>query len=109
MSSFINDNRGIVEPFTDLPSMALAVAGFIIFMAVVASAYTAYQQKSLVAENYQDASNLAEKLSKDRALAYSLRPDIMDAERIEEISKNPGELIQNYGTYYDFIFMVEAK
>ncbi len=89
--------------------MALAVAGFIIFIALVTGAYTSYNQKSFIAEHYQDASNLAEKLSKDSALAGSLRPDIIDAARIEELSKNPKELMQKYGLHYDFVFTVEAR
>ncbi|HEY9207228.1 MAG TPA: hypothetical protein VIO58_15050 [Candidatus Methanoperedens sp.] len=109
MSSFTSDDLGVMEPYADLPSMALAVVGFIIFIALVAQAYTAYQQKAFVAEHYQDAANLAEKLSKDSALLSSTRTDVIGAAEIEKISGNPEELFQKYGSYYNFMFKVETN
>jgi len=108
MFSFINDDSGVVEPYVDLPSMALAVAGFVVFIALISQAHTAYQHKAFVAEHYQDAANIAEKLSKDSALTCSMRPDIIDTAKIEELKKDPKKLMQKYGGYYYFIFKVEA-
>ncbi|MBU4139787.1 MAG: hypothetical protein KJ729_07620 [Euryarchaeota archaeon] len=108
MSSFISDERGVVEPHIDMPAIALAVVGFIVFIAVVSQAFGAYQNKAFIAENYQDAINLAEKLSRDRTLAGSARPDVIDAARLEEIGKEPKELMRKYGAYYNFMFKVEA-
>ncbi len=107
MSSFTSDERGAIEPYADLPAMALAVVGFVIFVALVAQAYTVYQQKTLIAEHYQDAANLAEKLSKDSALLSSGRTDIIGAAELEKL--NTGELVQEYGAYYDFMFKVEVN
>ncbi len=108
MSSFTSDDRGVMEPYADLPSMALAVVGFIIFIALVAQAYTAYQQKAFMAEHYQDAANLADKLSKDSALLSGSRTDVIGASEIEKISGSPQELFRKYGSYYNFMFKVEA-
>lgn len=108
MSSFISDERGVVEPHIDMPAMALAVVGFIVFIAVVSQAFGAYQNKAFIAENYQDAMNLAEKLSRDSTLTGSVRPDVIDAARLEEIGKEPKELMRKYGAYYNFMFKVEA-
>ncbi len=108
MSSFINNEKGVMEPYNDLPAMTLALVGFIIFMALLAQSYTAYQQKAFMAEHYQDAENLAEKLSRDGALTGGI-PDVVDANKIEELNKNPDELMQKYGTYYNFMFKVEIN
>ena len=108
MSSFINDERGVVEPHIDMPAMALAVVGFVVFIAVISQAFGAYQNKSFIAGNYRDAMNLAEKLSRDNTLTGSERPDVIDAERLEEIRKEPKELMRKYGAHYNFMFKVEA-
>ncbi len=109
MSSFTSDDRGVMEPYSDLPSMALAVVGFVIFIALVAQAYTAYQQKAFIAEHYQDAANLAEKLSKDSALLSCTRMDVIGAVELEKVSGNHEELFRKYGSYYNFMFKVETN
>ena len=108
MSSFISDDRGVVEPHIDMPAMALAVVGFIVFIAVISQAFGAYQNKAFIAENYRDAMNLAEKLSRDSTLTGDVRPDVIDAARLEEIGKEPKELMRKYGAFYNFMFKVEA-
>lgn len=108
MSSFINDEKGMIEPYTELPAMALAVIGFIVFIAVLTQAYAAYQEKSFIAGHYQDAANLAGKLGKDESLAGG-RPGIIDSEKLETIKNDPFEIIQKYGSYYNFMFKVESN
>ncbi len=108
MSSFISDERGVVEPHVDMPAMALAVVGFVVFIAVISQAFGAYQNKAFIAENYQDAMNLAEKLSRDSTLTGTVRHDVIDVVRLEEIGKEPMELMRKYGAYYNFMFKVEA-
>ncbi len=108
MLSFINDEHGVVEPHIDMPAMALAVVGFVVFIAVISQAFGAYQNKSFIAKNYKDAMNLAEKLSRDSTLIGGGRPDVIDVERLEEIGKNPRELMRKYGAHYNFMFKVEA-
>ena len=107
MSSFISDETGVIEPYSDLPAMALASVGFIVFVALMAQAYTTYEEKAFIAGHYQDAMNLAEKLGKDSSLTVSSRPDMMDAARIEAL--DPGELMRKYGAFYNFMFMIEVN
>ncbi len=109
MSSFISDERAVVEPYADMPAMALAVTGFMVFIAIMSQAYGTYQQKSFISENYQDAANLAEKLSRESMLTGSVRPDVIDAEHLEEIGEDPDELMNKYGGYYNFMFKVEVN
>ncbi len=108
MYSFISDERAVVEPHVDMPAMALAVVGFMVFIAIMSQAYGTYQQKAFISENYQDAANLAEKLSRDSMLTGSVRPDVIDAEHLEELVKDPDELMNKYGGYYNFMFKVEV-
>jgi hypothetical protein len=98
-----------MEPYTELPAMALATVGFVIFIALVAQAYSTYQQKAFLSEHYQDAANLAEKLGKDSMITSSVHPDIIDASRIELISRDPKELMEKYGAYYNFMFKIEVS
>ena len=108
MSSFINDDRGMIEPYSELPAMALAVVGFIVFMAVLAQAYTTYQEKSFIAGHFQDASNLASKLGKDSSLTGT-RPGMIDSGKLETLKNDPDEIIKKYGSYYNFMFKVESN
>jgi len=105
MCSFFHDEKGLIEPYTELPAMALAVVGFIVFIAVVSQAYTAYQEKSFIAEHYQDAANLVQKLSRDSMLTGG-RPGIIDSGRLETL--NTAEIFQQYGSYYNFMFKIDS-
>lgn len=109
MSCFINDEKGVMEPYTELPAMALATVGFIIFIALVAQAYSTYQQKAFIADHYQDAANLAEKLGKDSSIASYVRPDLVDAGKVEALAHDPKELIEKYGAFYNFMFKIEIN
>ena len=108
MSSFISDENGMIEPYADLTAMALAVVGFIIFIAIIAQSYMIFQEKSFIAEHFHDAVALAEKLSRDKELTGS-SPDIIDSIKIEELSKDPEEIMKKYGSFYNFMFKVEAS
>ncbi len=109
MSSFTSDERGVLEPYTELPAMALATVGFVIFIALVAQAYSTYQQKAFIADHYQDAANLAEKLGKDSSIVSNMRPDLIDAGRVEALAHDPKELMEKYGAYYNFMFKIELN
>jgi hypothetical protein len=108
ISSFIKDEKGIIEPYSELPAMALAVVGFIVFMAVLAQAHTTYQEKTFIAGHFQDASNLAKKLGKDSSLTGT-RPGIIDSGKLEALKNDPDEIIKKYGSYYNFMFKVESN
>lgn len=105
MYSLVKDERGVIEPYTELPAMALAVVGFIVFFAILTQAYTTYEEKSFLAGHYQDAANLARKLGGDSALTGG-RPGIIDSQRLEKL--DPEEIFHEYGSYYDFMFKVDS-
>jgi len=55
---FTKDERAVVEPNSDLVVMVLAVIGFVIFISVMAHTYQIYQEKTLIAQHYDDAVSL---------------------------------------------------
>ncbi len=62
------DDRGVLEPHTDLLSVALAVIGFMVFAALMSQTYLGYEDRSFALENYETASLLAENLADALAL-----------------------------------------
>ena len=106
MFSFFHNEKGSIEPYTELPAMALAVIGFVVFIAVVTQAYTTYQEKSFISGHYQDAANLARKLGSDSALTGG-RPGVIDSGRLETL--NTAEIFQRYGSYYNFMFKIDSN
>ncbi len=106
---FTSDEQAVVEPNSDLVAMALAVIGFVIFISVMAHTYQVYQEKTYIAQHYDDAASLAGLLRNDPLLTAPGRPDLIDAFRVESMSAGDiGELKDRYGTRYDFSFKVEA-
>ena len=86
--------------------MALAVVGFIVFIALLTQAYTTYQEKSFIAGHYQDAANLARKLGRDSALTGG-HPGVIDSGNLEKL--DTAELFQKYGSYYNFMFKIDSN
>ena len=106
---FTKDERAVVEPNSDLVAMALAVIGFVIFISVMAHTYQIYQEKTLIAQHYDDALSLAELLGNDPMLTDPYCPDLIDASRVESMgAKDIEELKGKYATYYNFSFKVEV-
>ncbi|AKB43023.1 hypothetical protein MSVAZ_0754 [Methanosarcina vacuolata Z-761] len=62
------DERGVLEPHTDLLSVALAVIGFMVFAALMSQTYLGYEDRSFALENYETASLIAENLADAPAL-----------------------------------------
>ncbi|MCC4770243.1 hypothetical protein FXV91_08555 [Methanosarcina sp. DH2] len=58
-SSILGDERGALEPHSDLVATALAVIGFVVFAALLSRAYMGYEDRSFALENYESASLLA--------------------------------------------------
>ncbi|AKB58079.1 hypothetical protein MSBR2_1563 [Methanosarcina barkeri 227] len=64
----LRDERGVLEPHTDLLSVALAVIGFMVFAALMSQTYLGYEDLSFALENYETASLIAENLADDPVL-----------------------------------------
>ncbi|WP_054865171.1 hypothetical protein [Methanosarcina barkeri] len=64
----LRDEHGVLEPHTDLLSVALAVIGFMVFAALMSQTYLGYEDRSFALENYETASLIAENLADDPVL-----------------------------------------
>ena len=107
---FTSDEKGIVEPGSDLVVMMLAVTGFVIFIAVAMHMYGIYQEKTYIAQHYNDASSLAQLLKTDPLFTITSRPDLIDISKLELLTQQDAEdLKQHYSTSYDFAFKFEAQ
>lgn len=106
---FTSDEKGLVEPNSDLIAMTLAVIGFIVFVSLLAHAYQVQQEKTFIAEHYSDAAVLAGLLRNDPLLTAPDRPDLIDASRVEALTPEEfAGLKDRYGTRYGFSFKVEV-
>ena len=106
---FTKDERGVVEPNSDLVAMALAVIGFVIFISVMAHTYQIYQEKTLIVQHYDDAVSLAGLLENDPLLTVPHCPGLIDASGIESMdARDINELRGRYGTRYNFSFKIEV-
>jgi len=106
---FTSDERGIVEPNSDLVAMVLSVIGFIIFVSLIAHSYQVYDEKTYIAQHYDNAASLAELLKNEPMLMTPDRLDMIDADRIESLT--PGDIKKLngiYGARYGFSFKVEV-
>ena len=106
---FTSNERAVVEPNSDLVAMALAVIGFLIFISVMAHTYQVYQDKTFIAQHYDDAVSLAGLLRNDPLLNAPERHGLIDASRVEELDVGDiNELKDRYSTHYGFSFKVEV-
>ncbi|MCL7474665.1 MAG: hypothetical protein SCH39_03965 [Methanosarcinales archaeon] len=109
MKTLESDEKGIVEPNSDMVAMALTVIGFIIFISLVANTYHVYQEKTYIAQHYDDAAGLAGLLRNEPLLTAPGRPDLIDAGRVESLTPGDIEWLKGkYGTHYGFSFKVEV-
>ena len=107
---FTRDERAVVEPNSDLVAMALAVIGFVIFISVMAHTYQVYQEKTFIAQHYDDAVSLAGLLKNDPLLTVPGCPVLIDASGVESLGEGDiNELKSKYATRYDFSFKVEVQ
>jgi hypothetical protein len=82
------DERGVLEPQSDILSTALAVIGFVVLAALLSQAYLGYEDRSFALENYESASLLANTL----AAAPDLRSEssgMLSAASLDKLS-GPG-------------------
>jgi hypothetical protein len=95
-SSFIDDDRGVTEPYTDLPAVGLVVVGILLFGYLLCSAYSAYAAKASYADMKEDLRTLAVALSGDPGIACEGGTAVLDARKLDNISAG-GDWLRKYG------------
>ncbi len=93
-SSFIDDDRGVTEPYTDLPAVGLVVVGILLFGYLLCSAYSAYAAKASYADMKEDLRTLAVALSGDPGIACEGGTAVLDARKLDNISAG-GDWLRN--------------
>ena len=85
----LKDERGVLEPQSDILSTALAVIGFVVLAALLSQAYLGYEDRSFALENYESASLLADTLAAAPALKQE-SSNILSAASLDKLSGPEG-------------------
>ncbi|AKB52113.1 hypothetical protein MSBRW_2860 [Methanosarcina barkeri str. Wiesmoor] len=107
------DESGVLEPHTDLLSVALAVIGFMVFAALMSQTYLGYEDRSFALENYETASLLAENLADAPALEAE-NSGLLSAASLDTLSGPNGaseraKLFAAFSGNYQFLVEVRTK
>lgn len=88
--SILRDERGVLEPHSDLLATALAVIGFVVFAALLSRAYMGYEDSSFALENYESTSLLAGTLAEAPAFRAE-NPGMLSASALDKLSGPEGQ------------------
>lgn len=87
--SILRDERGVLEPHSDLIATALAVIGFVVLAALLSKAYMGYEDRSFALESYESASLLAGTVAELPALKGE-NPGALSASALDRLSGTEG-------------------
>jgi hypothetical protein len=96
MSSFTSDDRGVTEPYTDLPALGLIAVGILLFGYLLCSAYSVYAAKACYADLKEDLRTLAVALSGDPGIACEGSATVLDAHKLDNLSAD-NDWLRKYG------------
>ncbi len=105
------DERGVLEPQSDILSTALAVIGFVVLAALVSQAYLGYEDRSFALENYESASLLADTLASAPALRAE-SSNMLSATSLDELSGPEGikEREKFFSAFSgNYLFLIEIR
>ncbi|NLO30251.1 MAG: hypothetical protein GX120_07080, partial [Methanosarcina mazei] len=83
--SILRDDKGGLEPHSDLIVTALAVIGFVVLAALLSKAYMGYEDRSFALENYESASLLAGTVAEASVLKAE-NPGVLSASALDRLS-----------------------
>lgn len=109
--SILRDERGVLEPHSDLVATALAVIGFVVLTALLSRAYMGYEDRSFALENYESASLLAGTLAEVPALRAE-NPGTLSASALDKLSGADGneERMKFFAAFSgNYPFLVEVR
>lgn len=86
MSSFLNDNRAVTEPYTDLPALGLVAIGLLLFSYMVLSAYASCEAKTYYADRKDDLRTMAVAIAADTSVARPGMSGVLDAQKLDNLS-----------------------
>ncbi len=89
MCSFIRDERGVTEPFTDIPALGIVAVGLILFAYLMLSAYTSYASSAYYAGVRGDLHSIAHAAASDPGLTVA--PYTFDARKLDNASSSQAD------------------
>jgi len=105
------DERGVLEPQSDLLSTALAVIGFVVLAALMSQAYLGYEDRSFALENHESASLLADSLAAAPALKAE-SSNMLSAAALDKLS-DPERTVGRARLFVAFsgnyLFLIEIR
>lgn len=112
-NSILQDEKGVLEPHSDLIATALAVIGFVVLAALLSRAYTGYEDRSFALENYESASLLAGTVAETPALRAE-NPGSISASALDRLSATEGsderkEFFSSFSGNYPFLVEVRTE
>lgn len=110
--SILQDEKGVLEPHSDLVATALAVIGFVVLAALLSRAYTGYEDRSFALENYESASLLAATVAEANVLKAE-NPGALSASALDRLSGTEGyderkEFFAAFSGNYPFLVEVRT-
>lgn len=101
MYSFTSDDRGVTEPYTDLPTLAILAVGLLLFGFLILSAYTSYASSAYYAAIKGDLREVALAVESDPAIISEGHPGVIVASNIDRAGRDalsgygrPGDALQ---------------
>lgn len=110
-TSILQNEKGILEPHSDLIATALAIIGFVVLAALLSRAYVGYDDSSFALENYESASILAGTLAESPDLKAE-NPGMLSASALDKLSGPEGhdERKKFFAAFSgNYPFMVEVR
>lgn len=110
-TSILQDEKGVLEPHSDLVATALAVIGFVVLAALLSRTYFGYEDRSFALENYESASLLAGVVAESPVLK-SGNLTMLSASALDRLSSPEGrdERKEFFATFSgNYPFLVEIR
>lgn len=85
MCSFMRDERGATEPYTDMPALGIVAVGLIVFAYILLSAYASYASEARYADARGSLKNAAHAIAADPAL--TIVPYTFDAIKLDRMQQ----------------------
>lgn len=111
--SILWDEKGVLEPHSDLVATALAVIGFVVLAALLSRAYMGYEDRSFALENYESASLLAGTVAETPVLKAenpgAISASALDRLSVTERSDERKEFFAAFSENYPFLVEVRTE
>lgn len=109
--SILRDEKGVLEPHSDLVATAMAVIGFVVLAALLSKAYLGYEDRSFALENYESASLLAGTVAEATSIKAE-NQGALSASALDRLSGQEGsDERKNFFAAYsgNYPFLVEVR